>query len=69
MQVDWTTTLWGKNNDENFDIFLLTMNEIMHKVSPIKTVKVSFRCRFVEPWMIRGLEISSRQKRNYIKTV
>ena len=63
MQVDWTTTLWGKNSDENFDIFLLTMNEIMDKVSPIKSVKMLSRCRFMESWMIRGLEISSRQKK------
>ena len=42
-QVDWTTTLWGKNSDENLDIFLLTMNEIMDKVSPIKTVKILSR--------------------------
>ena len=36
LQVDWTSTLTGGNNDENFDIFLAIVNRTMDKKSPIK---------------------------------
>ena len=67
MQVDWTKTLNGNNSNENFGIFLLTVNTIMDKISPVKKVKISSKCRFVKPWMIRGLEISSKKKKELYK--
>ena len=57
LQVHWTSTLTGGNSNENFDIFLATVNMTMDKISPIKKMKISAKCRFVEPWMTRGLEI------------
>ena len=67
LQVDWTSTLTGGNSDQNFDIFLATVNRTMDKISPIKKMKISAKCRFVEPWMTRGLEISSRKKKELYK--
>ena len=67
LQVDWTSTLTGGNSDGNFDIFLATVNRAMDKISPIKKVKISAKRRFIEPWMTRGLEISSRKKKELYK--
>ena len=67
LQIDWTKMLNGKNCDENFDIFLRTVNRTMDEFSPIRWIKISVRRRFVEPWMTRGLEISSRQKKELYK--
>ena len=39
----------------------------MDKISPVKKIKISAKHRFVEPWMTRGLEISSRKKRDLYK--
>ena len=67
MQVDWTITLQGKDSDENFNIFLCTVNKIMDKVSPLIMIRISSRCRFVELCMTRDLEISSREKKDLYK--
>ena len=67
LQVDWTRALTGKDSSENFDIFLTTVNSIMDKISPVKKIKISAKHRFIEPWMTRGLEISSREKRDLYK--
>ena len=39
-------------------------------MAPIKTVRISAKRQFVEPWMTRGLEIASQNKmRLYKKTL
>ena len=39
----------------------------MDEFSPIKQIKISARQRFIEPWMTRELEISSRWKKELYK--
>ena len=67
LQVDWTRALTGKDSSKNFDIFLTIVNSIMDKISPVKKIKISTKRRFIEPWMTRGLEISSRKRRDLYK--
>ena len=67
MQVDWTITLQGKDSNKNFNIFSRTVNKIMDNVSPLKVIRISSRHGFVEPWVTRGLEISSRKKKDLYK--
>ena len=39
----------------------------MDEVSPIEHVRISGKCRYVEPWMSRGLEVSQKKKGNAIQ--
>ena len=39
----------------------------MDEISPIKKVTISAKHHFVEPWMARGLEISSKKKHDLYK--
>ena len=34
----------------------------MEKISPLKTIRISGKRCYIEPWMSRGLEVSSRKK-------
>ena len=43
------------------------MNSIMDEISAIKKVKISTKRCFVEPWMTRGLEKSSKRKHDLYK--
>ena len=61
-QVDWTRLLNATNCSDNFDLFSSKPNEIMDSVSPLVKVKISAKRKYREPWMTRGLKISSRCK-------
>ena len=39
----------------------------MDEISPVKKVTISAKQRFVEPWMTRGLEKSSKRKYDLYK--
>ena len=60
--VNWTRLLNATNCSENFDIFSSKLNKIMDSVSPLVKVKISAKRKYCEPWMTRGLEISSHCK-------
>ena len=60
--VDWTRHLNADNCSNNFDLFLSKLNEIMDSVSSVTKVRISAKHKYIEPWMIRGLEISVQQK-------
>ena len=62
-EVDWTRHLDANNCSENFDLFLSKVNEIMDTISPIKTIKISAKRKYVELWMTQGLEISGHNKK------
>ena len=62
LQVDWTNVLNSTSSNENFDKFLLKVNNKMDEIIPIKMIRISAKRRYIEPWMTRGLEISSRKK-------
>ena len=59
--MDWIGLLTGTTN-ENFDKFSRTLSEELNKVAPIRTVKISAKRKFTEPWMTKGLEKSSNTK-------
>ena len=56
--------------DEKFNQFSEKLDQILDKIAPVKEVRISAKRRFIEPWMTRGLEQSSRKKmRLYKKTL
>ena len=67
LQIDWSSTLSNTTSNENFNTFLCQLNSIMDEISPIKKVTISAKRHFVEPWMTRGLEISSKKKHDLYK--
>ena len=62
LQIDWTGFLNKESSNENFDIFCNKVKEVMDSVSPEVNIKISYKCRYVEPWMSRGIEIESKKK-------
>ena len=67
MQTDWSQLLKDDDSNTQFNTFLMHVHETMDQISPIKNVRISPKHRFVEPWMTRGLEISSRRKQQLYK--
>ena len=61
--VDWNGILNSSDCNDNFNKFCDILMEIMDKIIPIVKVCVSAKRRYVEPWMTRGLELSSGKKR------
>ena len=61
-EVDWTRHLDANNCSKSFDLFLSKVNEIMDTISPVKTVKISAKRKYLEPWITQGLEISGCNK-------
>ena len=62
-EVDWTRHLDANNCSKNFDLFLSKVNEIIDTISSVKSVKISAKRKYVEPWMTQGLEISGCNKK------
>ena len=70
VQIDWIGELTGTTCDEKFNQFSAIVDRTLDSVAPIKTVRISAKRQFVEPWMTRGLEIASQNKmRLYKKTL
>ena len=43
---------------------------VMDSISPEKMVRISHKCKYVEPWMSHGIEAASRKKiKLYKKTL
>ena len=61
-KIDWIGVLNAKTCNENFNIFCNKVSRVMDSVSPEKTVIISHKQKFVEPWMSRGIEVVSRKK-------
>ena len=62
MRKDWIGLLTGTICDEKFNQFSMTLNTTLDEVAPTRTVRISGKRRYVEPWMTRGLEEASRTK-------
>ena len=58
--VDWHGLLNKNDVDENFNL----LND---KIAPVRTIRISARRRYIEPWMSKGLENSSRKKAQLYK--
>ena len=70
IHIDWIGELTGTTSDEKFNQFSETVERVLDSIAPIKTVSISAKRQFVEPWMTRGLEIASQNKmRLYKKTL
>ena len=67
VQIDWIGELTGTTCDEKFNQFSAIVERTPDSVAPIKTVRISAKRQFVEPWMTRGLEIASRNKMRLYK--
>ena len=62
LQIDWIGLLNKGSSNENFDIFCNKVKEVMDSVSPEVNIKILYKCRYVEPWMSRGIELTSKKK-------
>ena len=62
MNTDWIGVLTGMTSDEKFYQFNMKLEEVLNKAAPTKTVQISAKRHFVEPWMTRGLDLASRNK-------
>ena len=62
IHIDWIGVLTGTTSDEKFNQFSETVERVLDTMAPIKSVRISAKRQFVEPWMTRGLEIASQNK-------
>ena len=65
--VDWVRLLNSESCDENFNKCNAKINEVMDQIAPLKTVSISAKCRYKEPWMSKCIEISSRKNSELYK--
>ena len=64
--VDWDNLLNSPNANDNFDIFLNTINRLYNKCYPIKTKFISTK-RLQNPWITNGILNSIKHKCNLFK--
>ena len=64
--VDWDNLLCSPNVNENFDIFLNTINRLYNKCYPLKTKFISTK-RLQNPWLTNGILTSIKHKCNLFK--
>ena len=65
--VDWYGLLNKTDVDENFNLLNDKISNTLEEIAPARTIIVSARRRFVEPWMSKSLESSSRKKMRLYK--
>ena len=59
---DWHGLLNKTNIDENFNLLNDKISDTLDEVAPVRTIIILARRRFIEPWMSKSLESSSRKK-------
>ena len=70
MQVDWIGVLTGMTSDKKFSQFSHKLEDVLNDVAPLKSVRISTKWRFIEPWMTKGIDQASRKKiKLYKKTL
>ena len=67
IKTDWITLLKENSCNENYNLFTNVLKNVMDDISPIEQVRISGKCRFVEPWMTRGLEVSQKKRKCFTK--
>ena len=67
IHTDWIGVLIGTTSDEIFNQFNETVERVLDTMAPIKTVRILAKRQFVEPWMMRRLEIASQNKMKLYK--
>ena len=61
-KVDWIVLLNAKMCDRNLNIFCNKVSTVIDSISPEKTIRISHKQKFVEPWMSHGIEVVSGKK-------
>ena len=61
-KINWDNNLTGANCNEKYNTLTNIINNTMEKYSPLQKIRISSKRIFIEPWMSRGLEISSKKK-------
>ena len=59
-QVDWNGNLNSDNCDKNFNTFWDILENKLDETAPVKTIRISGKRCFQEPWLTTGLETASR---------
>ena len=67
-QKDWVGLLNGTTN-ENFDMFSLIISDELEKVAPKCIINVLAKRKFIEPWMMKGLEKAFNTKLKLYKVL
>ena len=60
-QINWDNNLMGINCNENYNTLTKLINITIEKYNPLQKIRISSKRIFIEPWMSRGLEISSKK--------
>ena len=60
-QINWDDKLSGVNCNENYSTFTTLINTTMEQYSPLQKIRISSKWIYIEPWVSRGLEISSKK--------
>ena len=63
---DWNGLLRSDNCNENFDTFCSVLNDCMDKFAPKQEIRISWKWKYTEPWMTKGIgKASNKCKRLY----
>ena len=66
-QVDWNGILNSNDCNENFNIFSEILEAKIEETAPLRTIKITGKRRFQEPWLTTGIETSGRTCRKLYK--
>ena len=66
-QVDRNGVLTSNDCNENFNIFSKILNTKIEEIPPLKTIRISGKRCFQEPWLTTGIETSGRTCRKLYK--
>ena len=61
-KIDWIGLLNKKMSNENFNMFCKKVKDTMDLFHQKKSVRISYKRKFVEPWMSHAIEKSSKWK-------
>ena len=61
--------LTGTTSNTKFNQFCDTVTEVLEEIAPIKTIRISWKQRYVEPWMTKGLENAAKTKLKLYKSI
>ena len=66
-QVDWNGVLNSNDCNENFNIFSEILEAKIEETAPLRTIRISGKRCFQEPWLTTGIETSGRTCRKLYK--
>ena len=66
-EIDWNGHLTSNDVSENFDWLHTILKDTLDAKAPKRTVHISKKRKFVEPWMTTAIEDMARKKRSLYK--